>query len=152
MRWGNYRLGFEASTVWIAGRKYLDRWFLKIFGFTVRLHRFHRGDDDRAVHDHPWSFITFPFKGYYERVHVLTWYTDEEFDEIRFVKPWRFHFRPAKYQHMVLGSEMRSGEFVTPKPFFTFVITGRFARKWGFWPDGRFVEYSVFQEFYGWPR
>lgn len=151
MRWGNYTLGVEASTVWIAGKKYLDRWFIKIFGFTVRLHRFYRGDDDRAVHDHPWPFITFPFKGYYERVRT------DRFGEhtINFVKPWRFHFRPAKYQHMVLGSRLWvDGEFRTPEPFWTFVTTGRkdTTRRWGFWPDGRFVDYAVFQEYYGWPR
>src|SRR5690606_161477 len=34
----------------------------------LRLHIFHRGDQDPDCHDHPWSFWTFPFTPYVEEV------------------------------------------------------------------------------------
>lgn len=155
-----YNLWFEHDLVKIGGVVYLERWFCYLLGFTVRLHKFHRGDDDRAVHDHPWAFITFPFKGYYERVHLNA---PGEY-RIHFVKPWGFHYRPSSYQHMVLGTHYSEGwkakgpqpelkaMWLTPKPFFTFVVTGRKDRAWGFWPDGKYVYWRTFQEFMGSPR
>ncbi len=41
----------------IGGRPYLERHFLfKRFSITAYLHRFVSGDDERNVHDHPWSW------------------------------------------------------------------------------------------------
>lgn len=128
------RIGFEFSRVFIAGREYLDRYIGYLGGCSVRLHRFWRGDDDRAPHDHPWWFITFPLVSYEERYWVRShndffspdWYWRER---QRTVKAWRFHFRPAKFQHIVIGRTDGKN-----KPFWTFVITGFANNKWGFWP------------------
>jgi hypothetical protein len=55
---------------------YLRRWFL--FGwnsdswplpFAVMLHQFHRPDEDRCAHDHPWAFLSLIlWGGYWEEV------------------------------------------------------------------------------------
>jgi len=48
------------------GSPYLTRTTLfSIRGFRVALHRFHRGDQDEDLHDHPWSFWTFILRGGY---------------------------------------------------------------------------------------
>ncbi len=44
------------------GRPYLDRYFILFkkrpawAPFNIFLHRFHSSDDDRAYHDHPWTW------------------------------------------------------------------------------------------------
>ena len=138
------RIGFEASTIVHHGRPYLLR-LIAYFAITLRLHRFVRGDDDRAPHDHPWWFITFPFTSYVEKwwePHLIQLYdmkTDLPCDppeyaigwheNTRVVKAWRFHFRERKFRHFVVGRA--DGK---QKPFWTFVITGMSHSGWGFWP------------------
>lgn len=152
------RWGFEYSRVGRGSLPYLDRYILYAFGGTVRLHKFWRGDDDRAPHDHPWWFITFPFTSYYEKVPGGWWYEGCGLASPRMyyklVKAWRFHFRPAKYQHIVYGRE----PFVDGKlgniyrrdyrPFWTFVITGGKSNDWGFWPKPEvFVGYRDWSQY-----
>lgn len=136
------RFGFEYSRVGLGETPYLDRYIVYLGGLCVRLHKFWRGDDDRAPHDHPWNFWTFPLRPYYELVPAASLDEPGTYDmshdpplRISYVKAWRLHYRPAKYRHIVMcradGSE---------KPFWTFVVTGRAFNKWGFWPEpNRFV-------------
>lgn len=113
----------------------------------LRLHVFHRGDQDPDAHDHPWGFWTFPFHSYVEEV--------VEPDEggyrtrLQVVRAWRLHYRPATHTHRVLG------RYVGPKPgrdpdlyaegrvlcphelyvarhIVTLVWRGKDERKWGF--------------------
>lgn len=135
-----YNFWFEHDVVGIGSEKYLERWFMYFLGFTIRLHKFYRGDDDRAPHDHPWAFITFPLTGYFEQV-----FHDPEYDIavpfIRYVQSWRFHYRPSNYAHIVLGCHFtpaygdRPRSFQTVWPFYTIVLTSRKQRSWGFWPE-----------------
>lgn len=129
------RFGLLFDTVYFCGSDYLTRLMLYVIG-TLRLHKFHRGDDDRAPHDHPWWFITFPFTSYVEKYWFpVVWEGDETHDTetvwvcaTRVVKAWRFHYRPAKFRHYVIGRA--DG---TKKPFWTFVIAGPLSNEWGFW-------------------
>jgi hypothetical protein len=141
--WRKYNLSLQHDTVLINGQPYLERRIVYLFGFTFRLHKFFRGDDDRALHDHPWPFTTFPLTGYWERTE----------DGEQYVEAFRFHRRPSRYRHMVLGShrerwvnqfgvEIREWtRFHTPRPFMTLVVTGRKDRSWGVLP-GRQVHLS----------
>jgi len=133
------RIGFESSTIVHHGRPYLLR-LIAYFWMTLRLHRFVRGDDDRAPHDHPWWFITFPFTSYIERYWIQEegWVEDSPIHghhellwapHTRVVKAWRFHFRHRKFRHYVVGRADGKS-----KPFWTFVITGPSHSGWGFWP------------------
>ncbi len=132
-RIGGWDFGFTHDLVVgkSTGEKYLERWYLSFLGCTLRVHKFFRGDDDRALHDHPWKFITFPLRGYWERIPGATAY----------VAPFCFHYRPAEYKHMVVGTHF-SGR--AAKPFFTLVFTWRKSRTWGFWPGGKFVNWREF--------
>jgi hypothetical protein len=118
---GNYTLGFECSTITVNGVPYLTRYFLRVGGFTLRLHKFYKGDDDRAPHTHPWTFWTFPLcRGYWELVPCPYGSLSTNW-----VPGWRISRRPAEYQHIVIDP---------PKPFWTVVVTGRKSNSWGFYP------------------
>lgn len=131
------RFGLIFDTVHFLGSDYLTRFVAYAVG-TLRLHKFHRGDDDRAPHDHPWWFITFPFTDYVEKYWEFipeekSEYSDYVWPAIwiarrRVVKAWRFHFRSAKFRHFVIGRADGS-----TKPFWTFVISGYASNEWGFW-------------------
>jgi hypothetical protein len=122
---GNYSLGLERTTILVGGEKYLGRWILYVAGFTLRLHRFFRGDDARAPHNHPWPFWTIPLcAGYEEMVDVA----DGGDWRWRWVPGWRINYRPSGHRHFVLDPR---------EPFYTIVVTGRKERSWGFWPDSK---------------
>ncbi len=102
----------------------LTRYFLiQNAFFALYLHHLHASDEDRALHDHPWSFWTFLLSsGYWE--HTVT------------QRIWRrrftLHFRPAEWQHRL--------ELV--RPTWTLVLRLRRRREWGFvtkqgWLDWR---------------
>lgn len=141
------RFGYEQSRVQHGSVPYLDRYILYVGGPTLRLHRFARGDDDRAPHDHPWGFWTFPMRDYWEKAYREdgSWYWNK-------VRAWTVNWRPATYRHIVVGRAMDAhknrhlichpigGIAVTKKPFWTFVVTTNYQRSWGFWPKrGEFV-------------
>lgn len=139
------RWGIERSTLIVAGEKYMDRYILYVAGFTARLHKFWRGDDDRAPHDHPWNFWTFPLVTYEEKLPIEQ---SEGWYEYRQVKAFRFHYRAAEFQHIVCGRRpiFEGDDDVLgredARPFWTLVFTGRRKRLWGFWPDEHtFIDY-----------
>ena len=68
--------------------------------FGWRLHKFHRADEDRAWHDHPNHFWTYPFTSYWEE--LLDPKTGKRV--LNLVKARRWHYRPAFYIHRLLGS------------------------------------------------
>lgn len=140
------KFALEASTV--VGLKtktrYLGRWFAYLGIGTVRLHKFYRGDNDRAPHTHPWGFWTFPLSTYLE--HRFENGVSKGLHE---VKAFRFHYRPATFEHIVLGRVKRhwdfSKELFDPKPFYTIVIGGNKSNEWGFYPEpGKFVHHKDF--------
>lgn len=135
------------------GTPYMTRvWF-----WRLRLHIFHRGDQDEDTHDHPWAFMTFPLTPYVEE--VVLWNREDDPDMTQMetvwqvVPAWRFTHRPATHTHRVLGSwsgaiGMFSGPFrrgTRPIPdqptrkIITIVWRGPDERKWGFLKrrDGR---------------
>ena len=124
------RFGFDRSTVLINGDRYLDRWILYVAGYTLRLHRFWRGDDDRASHTHPWWFITFPLTSYIELVYHKG---KPARPCMRNVTAWRFHYRPANYEHFVLGRQWWWASRAHA-PWWTIVLTGPKQSSWGFYP------------------
>lgn len=92
---------------------------------------FHRGDEDRDPHDHPWDFWTFPLRGYYEE----HWEPDRVSQcwthSIRWVAPFRWHWRSAEHLHRVLGPNPRY-EPDHPARILTLVRVGQRRRKWTF--------------------
>lgn len=141
VRFLGLKFGFEKHRIHLRGRPYMDRYMVSI-GIQLRFHKFWRGDDDRAPHDHMWWFVTMPFTSYVELVAVpgAKGYFENDKDywtyESRIVKAWRFHFRPRGFKHIVVGRADMKGLTVAngnPDPFWTFVITGPKRDEWGFW-------------------
>ena len=141
---GNRRFGLEASTVTgkVTKTKYLGRWLIYLGWGTVRLHKFYRGDNDRASHTHPWVFWTFP----------LSSYTEKRYDKGRYlglfvVEAFRPHFRPTTFEHVVQGRfDAYAGiNQPDPRPFYTIVIGGLKSNEWGFYPSpGVFIHHKDF--------
>jgi hypothetical protein len=115
----------------ILGRRDPSPYMTRVTVGSLRIHWFHRGDEDPDPHDHPFDFWTMPlFRGYSEEV----WPTSElDSDELlvkdirmtRFVEPWRWHRRTADHVHRV----------VTDRPVLTIVWTEftRDKNDWGFY-------------------
>ena len=116
--------GIRRLDIIVNGEVYLTRWYLlRTPWFSVLLHRINKSDSDRALHDHPWPFITIPLRrGYWEhRVQGTT-----------SLKPLRAYYRPATWSHRV--------ELIDGKPAWTLVVHGKRCRKWGFWDERGFTE------------
>ena len=118
----------------VIGGDYLERWYVvPRSGFcNVYLHRFRRGDDDRALHDHPWDNTSVVISGRYVEVTPEGEFLREAGAVIS---------RPATARHRVV---------LLPDdnwPVVTLFFTGPKVRDWGFWcgPDGeRFVPWEEF--------
>lgn len=122
---GDYKL-FEKFVIGPPADPLLVRYILfrtPAIGFF--LHHMKRSDYDRALHDHPWPFVSFVLHGGYFEVH------DQTLDGQQ-VREWRgpgsVLVRPAEWRHRF--------ELVT-KSSLTLVVVGRRSRKWGFFlPEG----------------
>lgn len=119
---------------------YLTRWYLfRTAPLAIFLHRFHRSDEDRALHDHPWSFITcILWRGYYEHtVHCPCGDQACSFPEPRKKRKWpgMICYRPAEWRHRV--------ELIDQKPAWTLVIRFRERRDWGFWEKTGWIKWNA---------
>lgn len=117
---------------------YLRRWYLfRTKPFAIFLHRFFRSDEDRALHDHPWPFITFIiWRGYIEHTQVCKWpHCDRPSHKLaNRVWPGMICYRPAEWRHRV--------ELVNGKPAWTIVFRFRERRLWGFWERAGFIAWN----------
>lgn len=117
---------------------YLLRWYVIPRNplFNVYLHKFLRDDDDRALHDHPWWFVSVILRGGYiehtefsDGTKVMRCRTS--LFDVR--SPWwrrAVAYRPATWRHRVALPHTSTGGRV---PCWTLIITGPRARTWGFW-------------------
>lgn len=160
---GSWYWGVERSVVLIGGDPYLTRWILYLGPIGFRLHKFDRGDDDAAPHDHPFWFITIPLthsylEWVYAEHHGQSYFCDPvgrcnaedlKWDPIlRIVKRFRPSFRSSGYKHIVESAleHDRIAWSFTNKPFWTFCIFGFTNPDWGFWPGpNTFVHFTEFK-------
>lgn len=95
--------------------------------FSIRVHKIHRPDSDRALHDHPWAFRTFILRGGYEECRQ---------DGL----PW---LRLAGTTTTVrLGEFHRITSIMLDGPAVTLVVMGRQQNEWGFLVDGKKVPWG----------
>lgn len=132
-----------------------DRYMTRFWFGRLRLHIFHRGDEDPDPHDHPWDFWTFPLTPYVEEVanpqiaeplqntrKVGSGWSDTLIKHVQVVQAFRWNFRPATHTHRVLGAwnGQRTGPgpdgmFPAVKPgkkIVTIIWRSAEYRKWGF--------------------
>lgn len=143
--------GFMALCKRIIGPKedpYLIRYILiQTPLFSIYVHKLVRSDYERALHDHPWDFISLILKnGYSEEVERFARFDTVDGSPLHVPQPYRMiHknkagqllFRKGEHRHRVIIEDLS-------KPGWTLVLTGRRKRKWGFWVLKRKVD-SYFQ-------
>jgi hypothetical protein len=104
----------------------------KIFGLRLCIHRFHRSDNDRHFHDHPWNYISWILRGGY-------W---ENQSEGRFWrKPGEVLSRGKLHQHFVELSRDASGKVVES---WSLILFWGKRRIWGFWTETGFVTFDTY--------
>lgn len=117
---------------------YLIRWFVipRNPWFNIYLHKFCRDDDDSALHDHPWWFVSIMLWGAYWETR---WIGDDYQTKRR--SALSVAFRRSTDRHRVILEKDKNGN---PIPCWTIVITGRKRRVWGFWCPKGFVPWTDF--------
>jgi hypothetical protein len=113
---------------------YMLRWYLipRNRRLNIYLHKFLRDDEDRALHDHPWWFVSLMLKGRYIEITP---------DGTNFRGPFSIAFRRATHQHRVVLYGDPLGQ---KDPCWTLIVTGRKKRTWGFWCPKGFVPWHKF--------
>jgi hypothetical protein len=99
---------------------------------SVYLHQFFRGDKERCLHDHPWSFVSIVLRvGYWEEMRPgPVWACNgDDCDLAPTVRHWRrpgsILRRPAETAHRI---DVEPGT----RPW-SLVFAGQKFRPWGFW-------------------
>lgn len=121
---------------------YMLRWFLipRNPWFNVYLHKFLRDDDDRALHDHPWNFLSFMLKGAYVETRPCGFMGGRYVEHRQRCAP-SIAYRRATDRHCVTLLKDQAGN---PIPCWTVVVTGPKLREWGFWCPKGFVVWQKF--------
>ncbi len=132
MEWIQKLLG--RSDIWINGQLYMKRWkFMpdRLPGF--RLHNIIKSDQDRELHDHPFSFLSIILKGGYFEYREdgskkwygpgsVLWRPGKTLHRIELAPQFAYIDRGATYE------EVDDGEV----PAWTFVLRSKHFRNWGF--------------------
>lgn len=118
-------------------RPYLLRWWIlpRNRYFNLFLHKFLRDDDDRALHDHPWWFISIVLWGGYREI-TETWSSVSRYTG---KNRWAgsVAFRKATHKHRVV---------LLKNPTWTLILTGPRIRTWGFWCPKGFIPWQEFSK------
>lgn len=123
--------GFRVEEIGRPECPYLKRWVLQFGRFSIRLHHWRASDDARALHDHPWWFLTLVLKGGYRDISAPNprdwdWENNLWATHTQHLRPGSIRFRPALHTHTVQ---------VDPGGCWTLLLTGPHSRDWGFWVD-----------------
>jgi hypothetical protein len=102
--------------------------------FGVKLHWIRGADDDRALHDHPWWFVSFVLWGSYEEIVPKTGQPLFCGADRRRVR-W-FNRKKATDLHRIVQVS-RGGAW-------TLVVNGPYQRKWGFQTRYGWTPWDVF--------
>ncbi len=113
-------------------------------GNSTLLHYFAQGDDDGALHDHPWNFTTSMLSGgYTERRPSELYLTYSAGEADRLIRPGCAWHACQRLVRGVgdpplrrLATDQHAAEDVLPDTW-TIVHTGRRQRAWGFHPPDR---------------
>ena len=156
------RLLKKKEIVNCARELYLRRWYLlRTKRVGIFIHQFVRSDEDRALHDHPWSFLVVPiWRGYVEHSERIrdcktcdgtgivgifdasAGCPDCDLGEVREARQTRVYpllgtrFRGGTYRHRV--------DLIDGKAAWSLFFRFTENRVWGFWlPDG-FKPWNLF--------
>jgi hypothetical protein len=131
----------------------MTRWrILSTPWFQVKLHCFHRSDEDRELHDHPWAFISILLRNGYNEVrppksvrNMLLdnglgieqgWVASIHDVECVRYRPGSILVRPARWAHRV--------QLVDGRESWSLVIVFPRVREWGFHCVGGWKDWITF--------
>jgi hypothetical protein len=123
---------------------YLRRWYVIPHNrfVNVYLHQFLRSDDDRALHDHPWPFISIILKGGYWE------HRDKPLTARDYRSAGSIAIRRPSVPHRVELERAFNGHCPSAAsdeiPCWTLFITGPKVREWGFWCPRGWTHWRVF--------
>lgn len=143
---------------------YLHRWYvIRTKRVGLFIHKFVRSDEDRALHDHPWSFLVIPLWGGYIE------HSDRPFDPLRLADwghvqviwktklalsgekiPYREDIVPERVPvrrrvRPLISTRYRDTtyrhrvELVKERPSWSLFFRFTKIREWGFWPKEGFI-------------
>lgn len=112
----NFRWGFwRWKTIGDGKTTYVRRLYILVTPFfSIMFHRIFRPDNQRELHDHPWTFLSLILLGHYR----------ENTMEGERLCRW-INFKWAEGRHSI--------RHVSRSPVWTLVFTGPRRRWWGFW-------------------
>lgn len=140
----------------------MTRYYLtpKIFGCRLVIHQFHRSDNDRHYHDHPWNFISIILKGkYYEHFpisQIAPWgktpINTKHYDVIGMHSRWDIIKRPKEWKHWVelpetlisVDSKNYYGSIKIFDECWTLVFLYGKRRDWGFHTEKGWVKHDKY--------
>ncbi|MBX2848135.1 MAG: hypothetical protein KTR16_07445 [Acidiferrobacterales bacterium] len=114
----------------VIGQNYMQRWHLmrKPGVRNLYLHKYMGSDDDRALHDHPWTSWS-----------ILLWGRLVEVTDKGQKRIWPFipKYRSATYSHRLILNSNRA---------LTLFYTGKKIREWGFHCPKGWVHWTEFTD------
>lgn len=127
---------------------YLHRWWLipRNPVLNIYLHHFLRDDDDRALHDHPWPWLSFLLQGEYVEHTIAAGgihrRQNRKAGSLKVSGPWRAHrVELLKIRDFVETQPHND----TPVSCWTLFITGPRLRRWGFHcPKEGWIDFARF--------
>lgn len=133
----------HAEIIWgcYEDRPLMTRYKLaRIRGWNLYIHHFHRSDEDRELHDHPWGFWSLILWGGYVEVTPAQREFTTSLNEPRVKRAWigpgKLIYRPAEWIHRV--------EIPVGKCSWSLVVTTSKRRCWGFWTRQGWVPWKLF--------
>lgn len=106
----------------------------------VYLHDIHKDDGDRSPHNHPWSFLSIVLRGRYtERVYSNPLDNPGHYVE-KTHRSCSVHRMGRVAAHRIT--------YATPG-LKTLILVGRRRASWGFFVDGRYVDWSDYERRWG---
>ena len=124
--------------VWHDGQLYLKRWRLfECPWFGIYLHKICRPDRDRALHDHPWPFVSFLLKGWYFEETPCKEHDQNIWKCTNGLYPvYWFNRKKATDSHRI--TEVEDGGV------WTLVLRGKRQRVWGFYTEKGWVPWNEY--------
>jgi len=120
------------------------RWIVfRTPSFGIFIHKFCRSDHERALHDHPWNFLSIILRGGYTEVFERCSPACEygEFQDSAWRRPGSILYRPATWKHRVILDPGKTSWSLV-------FVSGR-KRKWGFWVNGKWCWWRTYNPYTG---
>lgn len=121
-----------------AGELHFRRWsILSTPWFNIYLHCIHKKDDDKHMHDHPWSFYSIILKGAYVEERGVRGFVQSTKTIVR----W-----PGSIQYVKKDIPHRITHIINNRPVWSLIITGKSGREWGYTTEQGWLDNKTYRE------